>query len=441
MSEPPIIQARNIGKRYKLGQIGIRTLREEADRVWRKMRGLIPRTPEGSFWALSGVSFDVEEGEVLGIIGKNGAGKSTLLKVLSRITEPTEGEIVLDGRVGSLLEVGTGMHPELTGRENIYLNGTILGMKKREIDRKLDEIIDFSGIERHIDTPVKRYSSGQCVRLGFAVAAHLEPEILIVDEVLAVGDAEFQKKCIGKIKDVAGHGRTVLFVSHQMGSVLDLCTRCLWIDNGQIREEGSPNIIVGNYLRHWQGPAGEKVGLRSVDRKLVIEHVYTRDTAGKVSNTFRSGENLTIDIHYNALEPVESPYFSVAIQSKFGTAFQAHMLVDGHTTDLPEGPGRMQVTFPNLPLIPHQDYAVTLNALNQNNRVLVKTTEVVGFRSHGELDQLGLQGKASVNQLAAMPSVMIPYYWRLPDGTKREFQGFGQKGSTSNANPRVTAGS
>jgi ABC-type polysaccharide/polyol phosphate transport system ATPase subunit len=198
-------------------------------------------------WALKDVSFEVKRGEVLGIIGRNGAGKSTLLKILSRITAPTTGQVKVKGRIASLLEVGTGMHPELTGRENIYLNGAILGMTKAEITGKLDEIISFSGVERFIDTPVKRYSSGMMVRLGFAVAAHLEPEILIVDEVLAVGDAEFQKKCIGKMQDVAGHGRTVLFVSHNMQAVRQLTQRCILLEDGALHSDGLPSDVTAAY--------------------------------------------------------------------------------------------------------------------------------------------------------------------------------------------------
>jgi len=200
------------------------------------------------FVALRNISFEVAKGEVLGVIGKNGAGKSTLLKILSKITFPTRGKIEIHGKSSSLLEVGTGFHPELTGRENVYLNGTVLGMKKREIDRKFDEIVDFSGVGKFLDTPVKRYSSGMNVRLAFAVAAHLEPEILIVDEVLAVGDAEFQAKCLGKMSSVAKEGRTVLFVSHNMGAITQLCSRALWIEGGGLREDGLPLDVVTNYL-------------------------------------------------------------------------------------------------------------------------------------------------------------------------------------------------
>src|SRR5580698_9011432 len=232
-----VIKVENISKRYRLGEVGTGTLSHDFNRWWHRVRGkedpylridaTNDRTQKGDSdyaWALKDVSFEVKRGEVLGIIGRNGAGKSTLLKILSRVTTPTSGEIKIKGRIASLLEVGTGFNPELTGRDNIYLNGAILGMRKREIDEKFDEIVAFSGVERYIDTPVKRYSSGMYVRLAFAVAAHLESEILIIDEVLAVGDAEFQKKCLGKIGDVSkGEGRTVLFVSHNIGTILQLC--------------------------------------------------------------------------------------------------------------------------------------------------------------------------------------------------------------------------
>ena len=203
---------------------------------------------EDILWALRDVSFEVKKGEVLGIVGGNGAGKSTLLKLLSRITPPARGSIEINGRVSSLLEVGTGFHPELTGRENVYLNGVILGMKKTEVDRKFDEIVAFSGVEKFLDTPVKRYSSGMLVRLAFSVAAHLEPEILIIDEVLAVGDAVFQKKCLGKMQDVASEGRTVLFVSHNMGAISNLCSSAIWLDQGRMVEQGDIKTIVNNYL-------------------------------------------------------------------------------------------------------------------------------------------------------------------------------------------------
>ena len=257
-----IIKVENLSKLYRLGMIGTGTLAHDLNRWWHRMRGNEDpyskigetniRDQKGNsdfVWALRDINFEVSEGEVLGIIGKNGAGKSTLLKILSRTTLPSAGEIKIKGRVASLLEVGTGFHPELTGRENIYLNGTILGMRKKEINRKLDEIIDFSGVERYIDTPVKRYSSGMYVRLAFAVAAHLEPDILIVDEVLAVGDAEFQKKCLGKMHDISEReGRTILFVSHNLSAVKQLCTSGIVLINGELCFSGNSEETVQSYL-------------------------------------------------------------------------------------------------------------------------------------------------------------------------------------------------
>ena len=257
------IEFENVGKQYRLGLVSTGTISHDLNRWWTmnvlhkedpylKIGETNDRSHKGSseyVWALKDINFKVEQGDVVGIIGKNGAGKSTLLKLLSRVTAPTTGRITAYGRIASLLEVGTGFHPEMTGRENIYMNGAIMGMTKQEITRKLDEIVDFSGCERYIDTPVKRYSSGMTVRLGFAIAAHLEPEILVVDEVLAVGDAEFQKKAIGKMKDVSqGGGRTVLFVSHNMASIRTLCNHGVLLENGTLKTIGSIEDVVNEYI-------------------------------------------------------------------------------------------------------------------------------------------------------------------------------------------------
>jgi lipopolysaccharide transport system ATP-binding protein len=276
-----IISIEGLSKRYLLGHVSgqhesYTVLRDVLTRSTRNLvrkagdfargRQIVQGDEVEEFWALKDVSFEIQRGEVMGVIGRNGAGKSTLLKILSRITEPTSGRARLRGRVASLLEVGTGFHPELTGRENIYLNGAILGMARQEIRRKFEEIVAFAEVEKFLDTPVKRYSSGMYVRLAFAVAAHLEPEILIVDEVLAVGDADFQKKCLGKMEDVSRReGRTILFVSHNMGAVAGLCTSCLWMDQGSIRSSGQARSIIGEYLN--QGVAADrKVDLERVPR-------------------------------------------------------------------------------------------------------------------------------------------------------------------------------
>ena len=302
------IQFDNVGKLYKLGLVGTGSLVHDLNRWWKtsilrqedpylKIGETNDRSKKGSsdyVWALKDITFDVKQGDVVGIIGKNGAGKSTLLKLLSRVTSPTTGAIRAKGRIASLLEVGTGFHPELTGRENIYMNGSIMGMTRHEIDRKLDEIVDFAGVERYIDTPVKRYSSGMTVRLGFAVAAFLEPEILVVDEVLAVGDAEFQKKAIGKMQDVSkGEGRTVLFVSHNMAAVRSLCTKGILLENGTIKFKGSIEKTIDSYLNNENidndGIIKDRIQWKK--QNISIESIELNNT-NKTFSTITSGQKI-----------------------------------------------------------------------------------------------------------------------------------------------------
>jgi lipopolysaccharide transport system ATP-binding protein len=297
---------------YRLGEVGTGTISHDINRWWARVRGkedpyarigeTNDRTRKGDseyVWAVKDVSFDVKKGEVLGIIGRNGAGKSTLLKLLSKVTQPTEGRINVNGRIASLLEVGTGFHPEMTGRENIFQNGAILGMTRAEIRSKFDEIVDFSGVERYIDTPVKRYSSGMYVRLAFAVAAHLEPEILIVDEVLAVGDAEFQKKCLGKMKDVSvNDGRTVLFVSHNMAAVRTLCNNAILMSNGGLKREGDAGTIINDYLRNFasQNKAYLKEGPQpNANEHLEIETIELI-AESDIEGSFQIDKELEIEV-------------------------------------------------------------------------------------------------------------------------------------------------
>ncbi|WP_083325842.1 ABC transporter ATP-binding protein [Hymenobacter coccineus] len=328
------IKIENLGKQYRLGEIGTGTLGSDLTRAWAKLRGredpfakvgeTNDRTKKGNsdfVWSLRDVNFEVKQGEVLGIVGRNGAGKSTLLKILSKVTAPTTGRMKVRGRIASLLEVGTGFHPELTGRENIYLNGAILGMSKSEIRSKFDEIVDFSGVERYIDTPVKRYSSGMYVRLAFAVAAFLEPEILIIDEVLAVGDAEFQKKCLGRMKDVSvNDGRTVLFVSHSMTSVQSLCKNGLFLENGETQGVEDIATLVEKY-NYGQGNvsrnAAEYFGDNPIHHletknQVKIEHVRLVSKNGESRNRFKTTENITIEIQWKNIRGVScSPNFQL----------------------------------------------------------------------------------------------------------------------------------
>lgn len=316
------IRVEHLGKRYRLGTLAsYRTLRDNLVDLFtpgQKEDG----QPSGSFWALKDISFEVRQGQVLGVIGRNGAGKSTLLKILSRVTDPTEGVGEIRGRVGSLLEVGTGFHPELTGRENIFLNGAILGMKRGEIERKFDEIVAFSEVEKFIDTPVKRYSSGMYLRLAFAVAAHLEPEILVVDEVLAVGDAEFQRKCLGKMGDVAQQGRTVLFVSHNMSAILRLTNDCIVLDKGHLALRAPTAQAVDYYLSRGFSQEGQ----RSWTPEEIPAHaapfqplsIRVLNLQNRVSDTLRSVEPITCEIEYRLDAPISGLRVGIYMMSTRG---------------------------------------------------------------------------------------------------------------------------
>lgn len=322
---PTVISVENLSKIYRLGQIGTGTFSHDLNVWWAKLRGKpnpllrIGETDHGNrdgeeLWALRDVSFTVQQGEVLGIIGRNGAGKSTLLKILSRVTAPTSGRIRVKGRIASLLEVGTGFHPELTGRENIYLNGAILGMKRDEITRKFDEIVDFAGVEKFIDTPVKRYSSGMYVRLAFAVAAHLEPEILVVDEVLAVGDAEFQKKCLGKMGEVADEGRTVLFVSHNMAAVESLCSRAILLDSGTINASGLTKSVILHYLNQARAkPQKQGFDQQTTRESLQFEDIEILWDGDKPTESLHVGDRVDVNVRVRINNPCMNIFLGVTL--------------------------------------------------------------------------------------------------------------------------------
>ncbi|NOZ71578.1 MAG: ABC transporter ATP-binding protein [Chloroflexi bacterium] len=379
------IRVENLSKRYHIGQLHQRhdTLRDalvDALTGWRDRRRKtedgIPRPrssvpgPSNAIWALKDVSFEVKRGEVVGIIGRNGAGKSTLLKILSRITEPTSGQAIIHGRVGSLLEVGTGFHPELTGRENIYLNGAILGMRKREIDKKFDEIVAFAEIEKFIDTPVKRYSSGMYVRLAFAVAAHLEPEILLVDEVLAVGDAAFQKKCLGKMGDVAREGRTVLFVSHNMGAIQRLCSHSVWLDQGEIAALNDSAEVIAEYLNCTKSRS-QHINLIEASREgdlgnqARISRCIIYDISGKPRSVFAFGEPIKIEIECKVLKQIEDLSLLVGIDNIYGdriitiTSMEANVNISASIGEIIRG----CLTINDLLLRPGE-YAITVGAFS-----------------------------------------------------------------------------
>jgi lipopolysaccharide transport system ATP-binding protein len=419
MSETAVV-VENLGKRYIIGQH-----KQGADGMRHVLEGVIrsPRTwlrsrreaklRQVDFWALRNVSLSVSQGEVVGIIGRNGAGKSTLLKLLSRITVPTEGRFRINGRTSSLLEVGTGFHQELTGRENIFLNGAILGMTRAEIAKKFDKIVEFSEIEDFIDTPVKRYSSGMYVRLAFAVAAHLEPEVLIVDEVLAVGDAGFQKKCLGKMENFAQGGRTVLFVSHNMDAVRTLCRRAILLEDGKIRVDGDAETVVEEYFARFSTGSGPQ--LRGA-HGLAIEKVVLKNEEGEETRQLCPGQDLIIEITFDAQERLEKPYFTLAVQSKKGNCFTANMMLDGHRPEFLEGKGLIACKFKSIPLLP-QRYTIQLSIKAGNGRDILMDYENIGsFTVNADLADYGYNGAFQTRVSEATP-VVVPYEWQLPDGT------------------------
>jgi lipopolysaccharide transport system ATP-binding protein len=359
-----VIRVERLGKQYRIGQLrGPRTLREDLVELTRApFRRARPAAAadDRTVWALRDVSLEVQRGEVVGIIGGNGAGKSTLLKILSRIVAPTEGWAQIEGRVGSLLEAGTGFHSELTGRENVYMSGAILGMRKAEIDRKFDEIVAFADIGPFLDTPVKRYSSGMQVRLAFAVAAHLEPEVLIVDEVLAVGDAEFQKKCLGRMQDVArGQGRTVLFVSHNMDAVQRLCTRAVLLEHGRAVSSGSTASVVAQYLARVETPssAGAWIDLSSVERTgtgvaRVVQARYRSEAQAAGGQPYPDGP-LTIGLTVETAAACTIPSLAVTLYDMQGTKLvNADTIAVGRTLRLEPGTHGLSLRIPELHLIP-----------------------------------------------------------------------------------------
>jgi lipopolysaccharide transport system ATP-binding protein len=399
------IKVTNLGKQYRIGASPERynTLRDSIVGMFksplRRIRqGFLPSDSEKDIiWALKDISFEVSQGQVLGVIGRNGAGKSTLLKVLSRVTEPTTGEVELHGRVGSLLEVGTGFHPELTGRENISLNGAILGMRRTEIALKFDEIVAFSGVEKFIDTPVKRYSSGMYLRLAFAVAAHLEPEILVVDEVLAVGDAEFQRKCLGKMNEVAQQGRTVLFVSHNMSAILRLTQESIVLERGQIAMRGPTLEAVDYYMSSGFSKTGERLWIDDEvpqdSHPFVPVSLRVRDSGNKIVDIVRSTEPTSIEIEYKLKEPIQGLRVGIYLLSMRG-----EFVFTSFDTDDPEKYDEFSVRKPGhyisrctIPgdMLNEGRYALGLNASSYRVKRYFQDERALTFN----VDAIGAPGK------------------------------------------------
>lgn len=418
-----VISVENLSKSYQLGIINTGTFYGDLNRRWAKLRGLPdPYLKFGekdhgnrqgeTLWALKDINFQVQQGEVLGIIGRNGAGKSTLLKVLSRVTAPTSGEVKVKGRIASLLEVGTGFHPELTGRENIFLNGAIMGMDRREIQRKFDEILDFSGVEKFIDTPVKRYSSGMYVRLAFAVAAHLEPDILIVDEVLAVGDAEFQKRCFGKMSDVAHQGRTVLFVSHNMAAVRNLCPTGILFEQGRLKFIGSIDDTVSKYLTELDEKEAQ-INLasrkdREGDRSVRVTGIQLRNLEYE-NGLPTTGSRIEFVVEYESKQQIQISklFVAITIRDGFGTNLftcSTSMKKTDFFNIAAHGYAICRVEY--LPLITGH-YSLSIK-LSNDNVVADYITNATGF----EVVEGGSSG--FVNYASpSWGSIVVPHEWRL----------------------------
>jgi lipopolysaccharide transport system ATP-binding protein len=415
----PAITVENLSKRYELGALHQETqLRAQLMRLLQIPIG--KRRPKEVIWALSDVSFSVEEGELVGIIGRNGAGKSTLLKILSKITYPTSGRVKARGRVTALLEVGAGFHDELTGRENIFLNGSIMGMRKREVDAKLEAIVEFSGLHRFIDTPIKRYSTGMRSRLGFAVAAHLDPDILIVDEVLSVGDADFQKKCISAMHELRGGGRTVLFVSHNMSAVENLCTRGIWLAQGKVQLDGPASKVIEAYMGSFASVERASVALANVEeRSGTGEARYTRveycSPDGELQTVTRAGRSVVIRLHYRANQPIARPDFVLRIYTELGT------LVTTSTTWhhgleiplLPEGEGYVDLEIDALNLVPGR-YYLSLRLASLDRRV----HDALEHAVYLDVEEAPIFGQSRRFDSGRFGLVFFPQRWRL-DGIGR----------------------
>jgi len=413
-----VISVENLSKVYRLGQIGSGTFANDLKLWWAKTRGKpnpllgIGESDHGNqdgenLWALKDVSFTVKQGEVLGIIGRNGAGKSTLLKILSRVTAPTSGRVRVKGRIASLLEVGTGFHPELTGRENTYLNGAILGMSRHEIDRKFDEIVDFSGVEKFIDTPVKRYSSGMYVRLAFAVAAHLEPEILVVDEVLAVGDAEFQKKCLGKMGDVAKEGRTVLFVSHNMGAISRLCQRVILISRGIAGFDGSSELGVMKYLMASASSVERKIiYVDNPNLPIVIREISVSANGKFAHDILDISDQLSVGLVYQVKEDIKGTNISVSLL-RDGVALFRSWDIDKNQQVFDirkKGTYHARIALPERLLSPGY-YTITVSAGRPGVGVIDKHEDCIAF----ELENYSTD--TTHKSLSRGGLISIPLFW------------------------------
>ncbi len=411
------LELNHVWKKFHRGEFSD-CLRDAIPAFFKSLIGLGPKKDElaqKDFWALSDIDFKVEEGERLGIIGHNGAGKSTLLKILSQIIAPNRGSMKVNGRLRALIEIGACFHGDLTGRENIYLNGAILGMTRKQIDANFDSIVDFSGIEAFLDMPIKRYSSGMAARLGFAVAAHLDPEILIVDEVLSVGDTQFQKKCLGKMSEVANAGRTVLFVSHNMAAVQQLCSRVILLNHGKLIADGKPKEIILNYLKVWNAEESEaqrtNYTLRPGDGRARIKNVLIGKSPSEYSimHMADGGEELFVEVEYETFQPIEHPVVQVMFSSVDGRVFEVSTFISPDKLISLEKSGKIEFHIPSLPLAPG-DYSlgVTIKEVADSGAVLL----IDEFSQAGDLKVAKSNVWDYDLSVGFYASALAPFEWR-----------------------------
>ncbi|MDF5733389.1 MAG: ABC transporter ATP-binding protein [Rhizonema sp. PD38] len=409
-----VIRVENLGKKYIIGHQQQERYTALRDVIANRAKSLLKpfqnsksqtQNAREEFWALKDISFDIKQGDRVGIIGRNGAGKSTLLKILSRITEPTTGRIHIKGRAASLLEVGTGFHPELTGRENIYLNGAILGMSRVEIKKKFDEIIAFAEVEKFLDTPVKRYSSGMYVRLAFAVAAHLEPEILVVDEVLAVGDTQFQKKCLGKMEDVGKEGRTVLFVSHNMATVTTLCQRGIWLVNGQVYMNGDAELVTSKYLTSGSEHSGEVILTASApNQRFWFKRVSLHNSEGNITSVFDVRDTIKIRLEYCATQAIRGLEISLRVSNSAGVPIFTTNRSSSISSEISTASYISELEIPRLFLVPGS-YSIDIGGHIPNVEILSYYACLMTF----DIEETG--SNMAVYNGAAFGVVIVDFSW------------------------------
>lgn len=410
------LELNHVWKKFHRGEFND-CLRDAIPAFFKSLVGLGPKKDElanKDFWALSDIDFKVEEGERLGIIGHNGAGKSTLLKILSQIIAPNRGSMKVNGRLRALIEIGAGFHGDLTGRENIYLNGAILGMSRKQIDASFDSIVDFSGIEEFLDMPLKRYSSGMAARLGFAVAAHLDPEILIVDEVLSVGDTQFQKKCLGKMSEVANAGRTVLFVSHNMAAVRQLCSRAILLEHGKMIDDGKPKEVISNYIKAWSEEESNSqrnnYNLRAGDGRARIKNVLIGPSPDDLSPMYITdcGQELYVRVEYESFAPIEHPVIQVVFGNVMDYVFEINTYITPNRLEKLEKTGAIQFHIPELP-ITFGEYPLYVSIKNYNERQFV--TLVDEWTQAGLLMVSKESSQFEFSGVGFFGRVVVPYKW------------------------------